>query len=57
MVRTQDTFQKLTKRSSAKGHSLGGGSLVQYEEDGYKSKYKNCYTEQRRAKRDWRGEE
>lgn len=43
---TQDTFQKLTKRSSAK----------QYEEDGYKSNYKKCYSEQRRAKRDWREE-
>lgn len=41
------TFQKLTKRSSAKG---------QYEEDGYNSKDKRCYSEQRRAKRDWRGE-
>lgn len=43
---TTDTFQKLTKRSSAK----------QYEEEGYKTKYKRCYTEQRRAKRDWGGE-
>lgn len=54
---TQDIFQKLTKRSSAKGHSLGETSLVQYEEDGYKTEYKRCYSEQRRAKRDWRGEE
>lgn len=52
-----NTFQKLTKRSSAKGHSLGGDSLVQYEEDGYKSKYKRCYSEERRVKRNCRGEE
>jgi hypothetical protein len=43
---TADTFQKLTKRSSAK----------QYEEDGYKSKHKNSYSEQRKAKRNWREE-
>lgn len=45
---TTDTFQKLTKRSSAKVHSR-----VQYEEDGYKSKDKKCYIEERRVKRDW----
>lgn len=44
---TQETFQKYErKRSSAKQH----------EEDGYKSKHKNSYSEQRRAKRDWREE-
>lgn len=46
MNHTTDTFQKLTKRSSAK----------QYEEGTYKSKYKNCYSEERRAKRDWEQE-
>jgi hypothetical protein len=55
---TTETFQKYErKRSSAKGHSLGGTSLVQYEEDGYKNnKHKTCYSEERRVKRDWREE-
>lgn len=56
-MNTYDTFQKLTKRSSAKGYSVGGDCIVQYEEGGYKSKDKKCYSEERRAKRDWRGEE
>lgn len=46
MTHNTETFQKLTKRSSAK----------QYEEDGYKNKHKRCYSEERRVKRDWREE-
>jgi hypothetical protein len=42
-IYTTETFQKLTKRPSAK-HS---------QEEGYKTKYKSQYSEQRRVKRDW----
>jgi len=44
---TQESFQKYErKRSSSK----------QYEEDGYKTKHKNSYSEQRRVKRNWEQE-
>ena len=44
---TQESFQKYERKRSSAKH---------YEEDGYRYKHKNCYSEQRRAKRDWREE-
>jgi len=50
-IYTQESFQKYERKSARGAHSP-----KQHEEDGYKSKHKNCYSEQRRAKRDWREE-